>query len=66
VHAVDLLDEVHQAVLQHRAGHGDHELVGCVRAVAPEDADLADVDAEATEQRGDLAEGAGPVGEANQ
>jgi hypothetical protein len=56
VHAVDLLQQVHQARLDDRAGHGDHELVGGVRAVPGEDADLADVHAEAAEHGRDPAE----------
>jgi hypothetical protein len=66
VHAVDLLQQVRQARLDHRTGHGDHELVGGVRAVPAEDADFADVDAEAAEHRRHPAERSGLVGEAYQ
>jgi hypothetical protein len=61
VHALELLDEIDEARLEHRALERHHELVGGVRTVAAEDPDLADVDAEAAEERGDLAERAGPV-----
>jgi hypothetical protein len=62
VHAFQLLDEVDEAGLEHRSLYRHHELVGGVRTVAAEDPHFADVDAEAAEERGDLAERAGPVG----
>jgi hypothetical protein len=62
VHAVELFEQVDQAVVEDRPLDRDEKLVGGVRAVAAEDAHLADVDAEPAEHRGDLPERAGQVG----